>query len=63
MKAYNSRTHLKECIINLFWIYTPFYSTYQPHEFYSRKALKQAERAFWQLICRTQIDLKSFEIF
>ena len=51
MKVYNSRTHL-ECIINLFWIYTPFYSTCRPHEF--RKAVKQAERAFWQVIYRSR---------
>ena len=51
MKAYNSRTHL-ECIINLFWIYTPFYSTCRPHEF--RKAVKQVERAFWQVIYRSR---------
>ena len=53
MKAYNSRTHL-ECIINLFWIYTPFYSTCRPHEF--RKAVKQAERAFWQVILGVDTD-------
>ena len=51
MKVYNSRTHL-ECIINLFWIYTPFYSTCRPHEF--RKAVKQVERAFWQVIYRSR---------
>ena len=53
MKVYNSRTHL-ECIINLFWIYTPFYSTCRPHEF--RKAVKQAERAFWQVILGVDTD-------
>ena len=53
MKVYNSRTHL-ECIINLFWIYTPFYSTCRPHEF--RKAVKQAERAFWQVILGFDTD-------
>ena len=53
MNVYNSRTHL-ECIINLFWIYTPFYSTCRPHEF--RKAVKQAERAFWQVILGVDTD-------
>ena len=53
MKVYNSRTHL-ECIINLFWIYPPFYSTCRPHEF--RKAVKQAERAFWQVILGGDTD-------
>ena len=33
-------------------IYTPFYSTCRPHEF--RKAVKQAERAFWQVIYRSR---------
>ena len=41
-----------ECNINLFWIYTPFYSTCRPHEF--RKAVKQAERDFWQVIYRSR---------
>ena len=43
-----------ECIINLFWIYTPFYSTCRSHEFYGRKAVKQAERDFWQVIYRSR---------
>ena len=43
-----------ECNINLFWIYTPFYSTCRPHEFYGRKAVKQAERDFWQVIYRSR---------
>lgn len=34
-----------------------FYSPRRPHEFYSRKAVKQVERAFWQVIYRTQIYL------
>ena len=43
-----------ECNINLFWIYTPFYLTCRPHEF--RKAVKQAERAFWQVILGVDTD-------